>query len=1011
MLPLLVPAAALALDPRLAPRSYVRDRWTTDNGLPQNSVTSIVQTRDGYLWIGTFGGLTRFDGVRFAPSSEAGAPELSTARILSLREDRAGTLWIGTEENGIGRLRDGRLDLLGTAEGLLGQKVWTLHEDARGTLWAGTSRGLYSFDGRRFVSAALPPELGATPTVVSLAEDPAGRLWIGTFGGLALRSDAGVRMAHHGTGPALRVFALAPENDGSIWVRTPAALSRFKGGTRLQELKTEMSDAGVAAPVVRDRDGNLWFAGGDGLSRLNGDLVELLPIEEGLPHGRIRSLYEDREGGLWVGLDGGGLLRVRDANILVWDERDGLPRSILPITEDAAGTLWAGGSCGGLMRREGKRFREIMNRAGGTFGCVTALVAARDGALWVSSDRLRRLAGGEERAFGPADGLPDTEVLALLEDRDGTIWAGTRDGLARFRDGRFQMFDRSNAPTLDDVRALELDRDGALWIGSLGSVTRLRDGHFESWGAAEGIPKAAIRSFWQSGDGAMWAGTYGSGLLRIAGREVRRFGPAEGFLDNVVSRLLEDAQGDLWLSGLKGLARLPRGQLEDLGSGRLPAVTPTLYGVADGMRTAECNGGGSPAGWKSADGRLLFPTVHGIAVIDPSRMRRNALAPPVHIESTLVNGRAVAPAALAELPPGRPEIEIRYTALSFTTPDRVRFRYRLEGYNRDWVDAGTRRTAFYTNVPPGKYRFVVKAANGDGVWNETGASLAVALRPQIHQTAWFPILIAAAVAAAGAGAASWRLRHLRRRKRELENLVDDRTKELVALNANLEQRVAENTIEIRATRDMALFALARLAELRDSATAEHLERIGAYSRHLAHAARRSPRRVPIDDDFVEDLGRSSPLHDIGKVAIPDAILRKPGRLSADELAIMQTHTTIGGDTLREVLRSHRGPSFLEMAADIAYYHHERWDGSGYPKRLAGEEIPLAARIVALVDAYDALTSVRPYKPAFTHEDAVRRIVADRGSHFDPALVDVFTNLAGDFPEIRRAIDGEARAVN
>jgi putative two-component system response regulator len=267
------------------------------------------------------------------------------------------------------------------------------------------------------------------------------------------------------------------------------------------------------------------------------------------------------------------------------------------------------------------------------------------------------------------------------------------------------------------------------------------------------------------------------------------------------------------------------------------------------------------------------------------------------------------------------------------------------------------------------------------------------------------------VAAAGAGAASWRLRHLRRRKRELENLVDDRTKELVALNANLEQRVAENTIEIRATRDMALFALARLAELRDSATAEHLERIGAYSRHLAHAARRSMRRGPIDDDFVEDLGRSSPLHDIGKVAIPDSILRKPGRLNADELAIMQTHTTIGGDTLREVLRSHRGPSFLEMAADIAYYHHERWDGSGYPRRLAGEEIPLAARIVALVDAYDALTSVRPYKPAFPHEEAVRRILADRGSHFDPALVDLFAALAEDFPEIRRAIDGAARAVN
>jgi putative two-component system response regulator len=221
--------------------------------------------------------------------------------------------------------------------------------------------------------------------------------------------------------------------------------------------------------------------------------------------------------------------------------------------------------------------------------------------------------------------------------------------------------------------------------------------------------------------------------------------------------------------------------------------------------------------------------------------------------------------------------------------------------------------------------------------------------------------------------------------------------------------VVDNTVEIRATRDMALFALARLAELRDSTTAEHLERIGAYSRRLAEAARARFGEA-IDAEFIEDLGRSSPLHDIGKVAIPDAILRKPGRLTPEEVAIMQTHTTIGGDTLREVLRSHRGPSFLEMAMDIAYSHHERWDGTGYPKRLRAESIPLPARIVALVDAYDALTSVRPYKPAFGHEEAMRRILADSGSHFDPRLVDIFSSVQEQFRDIRRR-SVERGAVN
>ena len=620
----------------------------------------------------------------------------------------------------------------------------------------------------------------------------------------------------------------------------------------------------------------------------------------------------------------------------------------------------------------------------------------------VASDRLRRLAAGEERAFGAAEGLPAGEVTSLLEGRDGTVWVGTRTGLASWDGTRFQVFDRTNGLLLDDVRTLEQDREGAIWIGAMGGVSRLREGRIESWDKADGIPDVAVRSFFQSADGAMWAGTYGAGLVRVAGGKARLYGTAEGFPENVVSRILEDGQGHLWLSGLRGLARFPGGQLEDLAEGRIAAVTPTVYGVADGMRTVECNGGGQPAGWKARDGRLLFPTVHGIAVVDPSRMRRNALAPPVHIEATLVNRRAVPAEALARLPPGRPEIEIRYTAVSFTAPDRVRFRYQLEGYDADWVDPGSRRAAIYTNIPPGKYRFVVKAANADGVWNEAGSSLAVALRPQFHQTAWFPLVVVTVVAGAGAGAASWRLRHLRRRKRELEDLVEARTKELLALNSSLEQRVAENTIEIRATRDMALFALARLAELRDSTTAEHLERIGAYSRRLAEAAGQRLRQPQITAAFVEDLGRSSPLHDIGKVAIPDAILRKPGKLTAEETAIMQTHTTIGGDTLRQVLRSHEGrPGFLEMAMDIAYHHHERWDGTGYPKRLRGEAIPLAARIVALVDAYDALTSERPYKRAFGHDEAVRRILADSGTHFDPLLVDVFSRVEEQFRDIRR----------
>jgi response regulator RpfG family c-di-GMP phosphodiesterase/ligand-binding sensor domain-containing protein len=1000
-------APAAALEPRFPLRDYVRDVWTTANGLPQNSVNAITQTRDGYLWLGTFGGLTRFDGQRFASSSESGAPELAAARILALLEDRQGALWIGTEDSGLARLRDGHLDFFGVAQGAPGVLIWTFFEDSHGVLWVGGANGLARREGERFVREPLPEALGET-SVLALAEDAAGRLWIGTLEGLALRSSSGMRLAHGGEGgPPIEVHALVPESDGSIWVRTPQSLSRFKGGARLLDLQIPTARAAIAAPVLRDHDGNLWFAA-DGLMRIPSNAAgsptesraEALVRQDGFPRDPIRALYEDREGGLWIGLDGGGLVRLRDPSVVSWDDRDGLPTSILPITQDAAGDLWAGGSCGGLLRRDGAAFHEVMRANGQTFGCVAALLAATDGSLWIGAENLTQRRPDGERTFTAADGLPPGEVRALLEDRAGAIWVGTPGGVGRFANGRWQAYDHRDGLIQDDVRVLHQDRAGAIWAGSRGGISRYAGGRFSGWGTSAGIPAAGVRELWEGGDGAMWAGTYGGGLVRIAGDEVKRFGAEAGLPDPVISRILEDGQGDLWLSGLRGIARLPRGQLEELGAGRRRALTPTVYGVTDGMTTVECNGGGQPAGWRARDGRLLFPTVHGIAVIDPAHIRRNALPPPVHIEEVLVNHRPVDPRLPLELPPGRTALDIRYTGVSFSAPDRMRFKYRLEGFDEDWLDVGPRRLAQYSNVPPGKYRFTVKAANGDGVWNEAGASFAVAVRPRFHQTAWFPLLAAVALAAAGAGASSWRLRRLARRKRELERLVDRRTGELVSLNANLEQRVADNTVEIRATRDMALFALARLAELRDSTTAEHLERIGAYSRRLAEAAS-SRLGEAIDAEFIDDLGRSSPLHDIGKVAIPDAILRKPGRLTPEEVAIMQTHTTIGGDTLRQVLRSHPGPSFLEMAMDIAYHHHERWDGTGYPERLSAEKIPLAARIVALVDAYDALTSVRPYKPALSHEESMRRILDASGSHFDPQLVDIFSGIAEEVRDIRR----------
>ena len=442
-----------------------------------------------------------------------------------------------------------------------------------------------------------------------------------------------------------------------------------------------------------------------------------------------------------------------------------------------------------------------------------------------------------------------------------------------------------------------------------------------------------------------------------------------------------------------------------------------MIGERDGLTCAETNGGFQPAGWRSRDGRLWFPTTAGIAAIDPARLRRNPVPPPVVVEDVRVGGqRLVGPAPL-RVPAGARNLELRYAALAFAHPEAVEHRYRLQGYDEEWVNAGGRRLAFYSRVPPGRYEFRVIAANEDGVWNERGASLPLVVEALFYETSGFRLFAVLVAIALVVGLHRLRVRSVEERRRLLEAEVEARTRELSGahrrteqhlsllseqddelkrLNRNLTRLVEERTRELRETRDATILSLAGLAELRDGTTGSHLERIAAYSRRLAEAID-GGAYGDLGEAFIEQIARSSPLHDIGKVGVPDLILRKPGPLTVEEREVMEEHTNTGGNTLRATLARFESQGYLAMAMDVAYHHHERWDGTGYPLGLAGEAIPLAARIVALVDVYDALTSERPYKRALVHEHAIREIVAGRGTRFDPFVVDAFLQVCDEFP--------------
>lgn len=750
-----------ALAAPTASAQYRFDSWTTETGLPQNSVTSLVQTRDGYLWLGTNGGLVRFDGVRFTVFDVGRTEGLTSVRIHALLEDRAGALWIATEHGGLARYADGAFTTYTTADGLPVNGVSFICEDRDGRLWLSTVRGLVRFEGGRFTTFTTADGLPANP-VSQIVEDRDGRLWFGTAHGLVYMSAGRFTTYTTRDGlPSDAVLSVYAARDGSVWAGMRAGgLVRIHAGT-VTTYSMANSLPGAQIGLLReDRAGALWIGTDRGLARFaagdpnrHAERPARSPFvtyttRDGLSDDAIRSLLEDREGNLWVGTNTAGLNRLKPRQLTALGEAEGLPGDgVVPITEDQHGDLWIGLTCGGLVRYSGGTLTTYTEKHGLPNDCIWSLLSDRDGHLWIGTwggGLTRRDRDGRFFTYTESNsGLASNAVLALYQDRAGILWVGTGSGLSRFEHGRFTTFGRGDGLVHEDVRFITEDRFGALWIGTAGGVSRFRDGAFTNYTRAEGLSSDFVRAIHETADGTLWLGTYGGGLNRLKDGRITHYTVRQGMFENIVSRILEDDRGNFWMTGNKGIVRVSRAELDDFAEGRTRWITPVAYGVGEGMRSSECNGGGQPAGWKGRDGRLWFPTAKGVVSLDPRGVQLSEVTPPVVIEQVLVNRREQGSQGPIDVPPGSGDLEIQYTGLSFTAPEQVRFRYKLTELDENWTDAGTRRTAYYSHLPPGTYTFTVTAASRDGVWN-TGNAATVSIRvlPPFYRTWWFTSLTA-----------------------------------------------------------------------------------------------------------------------------------------------------------------------------------------------------------------------------------------------------------------------------
>ena len=846
---------APALDPERDLFQFNQQLWLGENGLPQNTIHSVTQGKDGYIWIATEEGLARFDGIRFAVFDKQNTPQLQSNNVRVLLEDRRGDLWIGTAD-GLVQMRDGKFTTYTTQQGLPGNVIDSLYQDHHDVLWIATSAGMVSFSNGVFTPSQ--PDL-PKDRIQALFEDREGALWIGSPAGLARTKDGTVTRFTKQDGLANdNVVSINEDRQGRLWVGTLDGLSCLEG----KHFVTYTTRDGLAnnriISLAVDAEDSVWIGTAGGLSRFTNQRFSGFRAGDSLANEIILSIFEDREGSLWIGTESGGLHLLKNKKFTTYTTREGLGSDLVKsIYEDRKGSIWIGTNGGGLSLLKDGKFTTYTTADGLSSNVVLAVFGDLEGNIWAGTpDGLNRFKDGKFKTFTSADGLANDLVRSIFADHAGNLWIGTLGGLARMRGDRFDVYTTADGLPNNFVGTIYEDRQGDIWIGTLGGLSKFRDEKFTNYTTRDGLSSDVVISLHEDGEGSLWIGTSGGGLNRLKQGKFVSYTTRNGLPDDVVYSILEDRQNALWVSSNKGIFRLSKNDLDDFANGKANSISPVLYGTADGMITRECSGGGHPAGWRGADGRLWLATIKGVAMIDPERIKSNDQPPPVSIEQVRVDDESITPAQPIELAPGKSRFDFYYTALSFVAPEKVRFKYKLEGFDKDWVDGGTRRIAYYTNLRPGRYTFRVIASNNDGLWSPTGAAFELYLRPHFYQTLWFYALCILSLAFLG-----WQFYRFRLKQVEAQfaAVLAERNRIAREIHDNLAQEMLGISVQLE--------VVARTMPASAELAKTHLDRVRMLVRHGIAEARR----------YVWDL-RSQALD---KDDLPAALSETARRLTAD----------------------------------------------------------------------------------------------------------------------------------
>ncbi len=777
---------------------YAHRIWGQEEGLFQPTVYSIAQTSDGFLWLGTQDSLIRFDGIHFREYAE-GASVLHGSLIRSLKEDKQGNLWVGSLGSGAVRIApDGQAKQYSMKAGLPSNTIFCLAPAKDGSVWVCTEKGLarlYQGHVRVFTEA----DGLVSRRVRSTCQATDGTRWVAALDNGISRSDSDshfVPFVDKLLPRGQSVTALECSSDGSVWAGTPDGLVHISGSaSRIFTTRDGLPDDEVSA-LTQDENGTLWIGTNDGVSRLLNGEISVYRTRDGLSHSQVLALCLDREGTLWAGTKN-GLDQFTDGKVTPYTTNEGLSsNNVGPLLEDRAGRLWIGTLGHGLDFFDGRRFHNLTSRNGLSSDTILSLALDGSGDLWVGTAKgLDRVRGASVvESFGAAQGLRGSEVRSLFADVQGTLWVGTETALQQVKGKKLVASLLDPRPNYESaVIALSGSHTVPLFASLDGpGLYQLRSGKL----SLEALPTThAIDCFFIDHlHHTMWMGTLGSGLLRWKNNSLVHVYVKDGLYDNRIYSILQDANSNLWLASSKGIFRVSRDELDRFADGKVKNVTSIPF--TTGQLRFECKSGVQPAACRTVDGRLWFSTTSGLVVVDPNHLEANRVAPPVSISAMLINGTRLPLYQDLRLKPRETNnVEIRYAGLSFISPEKVTFRYQLVGYDKAWLDAGTRREAFYTNLPPRNFEFRVEARNADGVWSAQPAVLKFIVEPKLYQRRWFfPLLLLLLALAITAG---WRVR-IRQLRTRFNHVLAERNRIARELHDTLLQGLAGVTMQLQA---------------------------------------------------------------------------------------------------------------------------------------------------------------------------------------------------------------------